>query len=218
MVISAPITSPTPPDLQRPETFWKPPYITQHKAITFFTPPTHPCWQQSEFEMQVGGRRAATEMRNQRLSRGLPVTAQRSTADAGWQVQVKAARKGLLFYGGGEAVRMEEHCPEPHWCRLIDRSCLKLQGIRVTPWDKLAVSLVNSARSDYQREKKIIMCFMTGLSKSVIPIFHPRRRWSNSIQQFIHAILYILILYLVDTAEQKKTHLYGSWSLRADWS
>lgn len=126
----------------------KTPYITQHKAITFCSPPpVNPCRQQSEFEMQVGRRRAAPEMRTQRLSRGLPMTAQWGITDASWQVTRWSCVETAALYGNGGAVRMEGHCLEHYRCDLIDRAHLKPQRIRGSPWDKVAVALCQRGKS-----------------------------------------------------------------------
>lgn len=110
-------------------------------------PPMHPCRQQSEFEMQVGGRRAAPEMRTQRLSRGLLATAQRAVTDASWQVTRSSFVQMAALYGNGEAVRMEGHCFQSHERVVIGRSHLKPQRISGTRWDKVAVALCRRGKS-----------------------------------------------------------------------
>lgn len=91
-----------------------------------------------------GGGRAAAEMRTQRLSRGLLVTAQRGITDAGWQVTRGNCVETAALYGNSEAVRMEELCLERHGCYLIDRWCLQPQRTSGTLWDKVPVALKKS--------------------------------------------------------------------------
>lgn len=97
--------------------------------------------------MQVGGRRAAPEMRTQRLSRGLSATAQRAVTDASWQVTRSSCVQMAALYGNGEAVRMEGRCFQRHGRDVIGRWHLKPQRISGARWDKVAVALCRRGKS-----------------------------------------------------------------------